>query len=252
METSRRSVGTYTSGFSEGSGGPSQNPTPIGLDPEVPLPAFRDHAGVLDRRRKLAGPIVDADSVGRLRQRVPRVPQRRGPQPGGGHRRAQDRAVGNPGNKLADTGDLMNPELFREYDIRGIADTDLADDSVETPGPRSRHLLRPHGAARVTLGRDVRLSSTRLRDALARGLTRTGLTVIDIGVCPTPLLYYSLHRLGPEAGVMITGSHNPPRYNGFKVALGTEPSTAPRSGRSGRSLKRPTSLAAKAAWKRHP
>ena len=115
----------------------------------------------------------------------------------------------------------MNPELFREYDIRGIAETDLADDSVETLGRGLGTYFVRRGAARVTLGRDVRLSSTRLRDALARGLTRTGLTVIDIGVCPTPLLYYSLHRLKPEAGVMITGSHNPPEYNGFKVALGT-------------------------------
>ena len=115
----------------------------------------------------------------------------------------------------------MNPELFREYDIRGIADTDLADDSVETLGRGLGTYFARRGAARVTLGRDVRLSSTRLRDALARGLSRTGLTVIDIGVCPTPLLYYSLHRLKPEAGVMITGSHNPPEYNGFKVALGT-------------------------------
>jgi phosphomannomutase/phosphoglucomutase len=115
----------------------------------------------------------------------------------------------------------MNPELFREYDIRGIADTDLADDSVETLGRGLGTYFVRHGVTRVTLGRDVRLSSTRLRNALARGLTRTGLTVIDIGVCPTPLLYYSLHRLTPGAGVMITGSHNPPEYNGFKIALGT-------------------------------
>jgi len=114
----------------------------------------------------------------------------------------------------------MNPELFREYDIRGIADTDLADDSVETLGRGLGTYFVRQGATRVTLGRDVRLSSTRLRDGLARGLRRTGLTVIDIGVCPTPLLYYSLHRLTPEAGVMITGSHNPPEYNGFKIAVG--------------------------------
>ena len=115
----------------------------------------------------------------------------------------------------------MNPELFREYDIRGIADTDLADDAVETLGRGLGTYFVRHGVTRVTLGRDVRLSSSRLRDALARGLTRTGLAVIDIGVCPTPLLYYSLHRLKPGAGVMITGSHNPPEYNGFKVALGS-------------------------------
>ena len=114
----------------------------------------------------------------------------------------------------------MNPELFREYDIRGIADTDLDDDSVEILGRGLGTYFVRRGATRVTLGRDVRMSSTRLRDGLARGLRRTGLTVIDIGVCPTPLLYYSLHRLTPDAGVMITGSHNPPEYNGFKIAMG--------------------------------
>ena len=80
--------------------------------------------------------------------------------------------------------------------------------------------LQRQGCQRLTLGRDCRLSSTRLRDALSQGLISTGASVVDIGVCPTPVLYFSLHRLNSQGGVMITGSHNPADYNGFKVAAG--------------------------------
>ncbi len=80
--------------------------------------------------------------------------------------------------------------------------------------------LQRQGCQRITLGRDCRLSSTRLRDFLAEGLLSTGATVVDLGVCPTPVLYFSLHRLNAQGGVMITGSHNPAQYNGFKVAAG--------------------------------
>ena len=116
---------------------------------------------------------------------------------------------------------MINPELFREYDIRGISDIDLTDKATMMLGRSLGTYFVRQNVKRLTMGRDCRLSSPRLRDALVKGLIQTGLTVIDIGICPTPLLYYSLHRLSPEAGVMITGSHNPPEYNGFKVALGT-------------------------------
>jgi len=114
----------------------------------------------------------------------------------------------------------MNPEIFREYDIRGIADEDLNDEVVLTLGRAVGTYLQRQGCRSLTLGRDCRLSSTRLRDQLSKGLLSTGCRVTDIGVCPTPLLYFSLHRLDCDGGVMITGSHNPAEYNGFKVAKG--------------------------------
>ena len=70
------------------------------------------------------------------------------------------------------------------------------------------------------LGRDCRLSSPSLRDAMAEGLLSTGVNVVDVGICPTPLLYFSIARLGGEGGVMVTGSHNPPEFNGFKMCMG--------------------------------
>ncbi|MBI4445476.1 MAG: phosphomannomutase/phosphoglucomutase [Acidobacteria bacterium] len=114
----------------------------------------------------------------------------------------------------------MNPEIFREYDIRGVADIDLASSVVTTLGSALGSYMKENGCKRITLGRDCRLSSTRLRNDLVAGLKSTGLTIVDIGVCPTPVLYFSLHTLKPDGGIMITGSHNPPEYNGFKVAVG--------------------------------
>lgn len=114
----------------------------------------------------------------------------------------------------------MNPEIFREYDIRGIADRDLTDEVVLTLGRAMGTYLRGEGCSRITLGRDCRLSSRRLRDQLSEGLKSTGLQIVDIGICPSPVLYYSLHTLKPDGGIMITGSHNPAEYNGFKVAVG--------------------------------
>ncbi len=114
----------------------------------------------------------------------------------------------------------MRKEIFREYDIRGIAGKDLTDKTVELLGLGIGSMMRRSGKTRITLGRDCRPSSDPFRDALLSGLTATGLSVIDIGVVPTPLLYYSIHRLETEGGVMITGSHNPPEYNGFKTCIG--------------------------------
>lgn len=114
----------------------------------------------------------------------------------------------------------MNSEIFREYDIRGIAERDLTDSVARRLGEAIGSYLGGHGCQKITLARDCRLSSERLRDSLAAGLTGTGIDVTDLGVCPTPLLYFSLHQLDTDGGVMITGSHNPAEYNGFKVALG--------------------------------
>lgn len=115
---------------------------------------------------------------------------------------------------------MLKPNIFREYDIRGIADRDLRDPDVEELGKGIGTFLRRNGGKRINLGRDCRLSGGRLHDALLKGLVGSGCEVTDIGVVPTPLLYYSVHHLKADGGVMITGSHNPPEYNGFKVVLG--------------------------------
>jgi phosphomannomutase/phosphoglucomutase len=116
----------------------------------------------------------------------------------------------------------LRREIFREYDIRGIAGTDLTADSVELLGLGIGTLMRREGKSQITLGRDCRPSSDPFRDALAAGLTAAGISVIDLGIVPTPLLYYSIYKLKTDGGVMITGSHNPPEYNGFKTCVGTE------------------------------
>ena len=114
----------------------------------------------------------------------------------------------------------MNEHIFREYDIRGTVDDDLTDAVVEKLGRALGTYYRQHGAYEMTIGRDCRLSSEKLKDALVKGLLATGMSITDLGVCHTPLLYFSLFHLNKIAGVMITGSHNPPEFNGFKVCLG--------------------------------
>ncbi len=112
--------------------------------------------------------------------------------------------------------------IFRQYDIRGIVGKDLTVEVAEAIGRAYAVLLHErgiHGA--VAVGRDNRPSGTSLRDALVRGLTESGLDVIDVGVVPTPLLYWSLHHVPVVAGIQITGSHNPAEYNGFKCCVGT-------------------------------
>ena len=115
---------------------------------------------------------------------------------------------------------MINPAIFREYDIRGIAEDELRDVDIELLGRAAGTYLRRHGSDRVNLGRDCRLSSERLRNALICGLKASGCFVSDLGVVPTPLLYYSVFHLKAAGAVMITGSHNPPEYNGFKIVSG--------------------------------
>ena len=115
---------------------------------------------------------------------------------------------------------MLKPTIFREYDIRGIADADLLDDGIELLGQGIGTYLQRRAGRKVHVGRDTRLSSPRLSNAIIKGLLETGCEVTDLGVVPTPVLYYSAHKLGPDGAVMITGSHNPPEYNGFKVVCG--------------------------------
>jgi phosphomannomutase/phosphoglucomutase len=116
----------------------------------------------------------------------------------------------------------MNPQIFREYDIRGVVDVDLTDETVLDLGLGIGTYLREKGVERISIGRDGRLSSLRFRDQLLSGLINTGLKVVDLGCCPTPVLYFSIANLQMDGGVMITGSHNPPNFNGFKVCLGKD------------------------------
>ena len=116
----------------------------------------------------------------------------------------------------------MKARIFREYDIRGIVPEDLDRETVHLLGQGLGTYYQERGATKVTIGRDCRLSSPDFRDELIQGLCETGLSVLDIGMVPTPLLYYSLYQQGIGGGVQITGSHNPPEYNGFKVCLGKQ------------------------------
>lgn len=116
----------------------------------------------------------------------------------------------------------MNPRIFREYDIRGVVHEDLTEASVIELGRGIGTYFRRRKVNRIVIGRDCRLSSASLRDALLKGLLETGMVVTDVGICPTPVLYFSIVHLGEEGGIMITGSHNPPDFNGFKICVGKE------------------------------
>lgn len=122
---------------------------------------------------------------------------------------------------------MINKSIFREYDIRGIAEQDLTDEAVTLIGKGYGTLVRRETSdvrrqTKVAVGRDVRLSSKRLRDALIAGIISTGIDVVDLGECPTPLLYFAAYTKDVDGGIMITGSHNPPEYNGFKILIGKD------------------------------
>lgn len=118
---------------------------------------------------------------------------------------------------------LAVAHVFREYDIRGVADRDLSDELAEGIGRGLASTFRdeqPGKKVRLAVGRDCRLSSDRLFAALVKGITKAGVDVIEIGVGPTPMLYFAVHHLGTDGGVQITGSHNPGDENGFKMMRG--------------------------------
>ncbi len=110
--------------------------------------------------------------------------------------------------------------IFREYDIRGVADRDLSDAIAEGIGRAFGQEIGGGARKRIAVGRDCRVSSPRLFAALTAGLTKAGVDVLDIGVGPTPLLYFAVHHTSADGGVMITGSHNPGDENGFKMMRG--------------------------------
>jgi phosphomannomutase/phosphoglucomutase len=114
----------------------------------------------------------------------------------------------------------MNPQIFREYDVRGLHETDLTNPVVTDLGRAFGTLVRRQGGKTVALGRDFRPSSPRLATALEAGLFETGCDVLKVGVLPTPGLYWSIAHLKTDAGVQVTGSHNPSEFNGFKMNWG--------------------------------
>ncbi|MBD3368644.1 MAG: phosphomannomutase [Candidatus Eisenbacteria bacterium] len=114
----------------------------------------------------------------------------------------------------------MKDYIFREYDIRGVVDRDLTDETVELIGRGFGTYVRRRDARAVALGGDVRHSTGRFRERITAGITASGVDVLDVGVVPTPVLYFSEFELPVDASLMITGSHNPPDMNGFKMNLG--------------------------------
>ncbi|MDP2826554.1 MAG: phosphomannomutase/phosphoglucomutase [Sulfuritalea sp.] len=111
------------------------------------------------------------------------------------------------------------PEIFKAYDIRGIVRTTLTAETVRQIGLALGSEAVARGVKAIVIGRDGRLSGPELSTALAHGITQTGVDVIDIGRVPTPMTYFAAHELGTDSCVSVTGSHNPPEYNGLKMVL---------------------------------
>jgi phosphomannomutase/phosphoglucomutase len=114
----------------------------------------------------------------------------------------------------------INPQIYREYDIRGVVDKDLTPEVVRRLGQGFGTYMASRGHLKLAVGRDGRLSSEDFKEALTEGLISTGCDIVDIGLCPTPVYYFSIFHLNREGGMMVTGSHNPPEFNGFKVSVG--------------------------------
>ena len=116
----------------------------------------------------------------------------------------------------------VDPTIFRAYDIRGVVGKSLTVDVAKLLGQSIGMLMREKGLHEIVVGRDGRLSGPELAGALSDGLRAAGIDVIDIGAVPTPVVYYAAYRFNTGCGVAVTGSHNPPDYNGFKIVVGGE------------------------------
>ena len=113
----------------------------------------------------------------------------------------------------------ISEDIFRAYDIRGVVENALTPDAVQQIGQAFATEALSQGQKTVVIGRDGRLSSPELAQRLSQGLRAGGCDVIDIGMVPTPVLYYATHKLKTDTGIMVTGSHNPPQYNGLKMLI---------------------------------
>ena len=114
----------------------------------------------------------------------------------------------------------VNPTIFRAYDIRGVVGRDLSEDVYRALGRAAGTFYRGRGARRIVVARDARLTSPAFARALIDGLRATGCDVVDIGMAPTPLMYFAVSFLGADGGAVVTASHNPPEFNGLKLRLG--------------------------------
>lgn len=130
----------------------------------------------------------------------------------------------------------FHPTILRAYDIRGIIGETLNEADAHALGIGFAAMLRDQGGKRIALGRDGRLSSPMLETALAEGLVRGGMEVLRIGCGPTPMLYFASYRLKADAAIQVTGSHNPPNHNGFKMVVGQKPFFADAISRLGTDL----------------
>ncbi|MBY6204614.1 phosphomannomutase/phosphoglucomutase [Halomonas denitrificans] len=117
---------------------------------------------------------------------------------------------------------VPDSSIFRAYDIRGVVGDTLDEAVAESIGRAIGSEAHDRGLTRIAVARDGRLSGAQMLAAVSRGLARCGLEVIEVGAVPTPVLYYAAQEIGGGSGVMVTGSHNPPDYNGFKIVLGGE------------------------------
>ena len=116
----------------------------------------------------------------------------------------------------------MNPNIFREYDIRGIVGQDLTEETVAILGKAIGTFFNQNGAKRIAIGFDARESSPVFERLLTEGFNESGCDAVLIGRVPTPVLYHTVYTKDVDGGVMITGSHNPPDHNGFKICLGKQ------------------------------
>ena len=126
-------------------------------------------------------------------------------------------------HEKAAAGHRFHPTILREYDIRGVVGETLHARDARAIGQAFAAIMREVGGKAIAIGRDGRLSSPELEAALVNGLSGAGIDVVRIGVGPTPMLYYAVNTLDVDAGIMVTGSHNPPSHNGFKIMLGKKP-----------------------------
>ena len=112
----------------------------------------------------------------------------------------------------------MNPYIFRKYDIRGLVEKDFTPEVVRALGRAYGTYVMRDGNSRIAISGDIRPSSPLLIDNFSKGLLECGITVIQLGIVPTPVNYFSMFHLMIDGAVQITGSHNPPEFNGFKIS----------------------------------
>ena len=130
------------------------------------------------------------------------------------------RAAATP--PAASPADAVDPSIFRAYDVRGVVGKTLTARVAHLLGQSIGTLMREKGLSEIVVGRDGRLSGPELAGALSDGLREAGIDVIDVGAVPTPVVYFAAYRFNTGSGVAVTGSHNPPDYNGFKIVVGGE------------------------------